>query len=300
MPSFRQHRACYGCACAITSHVIDAMTPPCKDDVMPYFTAKDESMIHYRDWGSGDPIVFVHGNNCDCEIWDYHMTVLAERGFRCVAPDKRGFGRSESGRAPLSYDVLADDLAVLLADADLEGATVVGHSMGAAEIARYLTRHGTQRVARTVLVGAAMPFVMQTDDNPLGVPAEIFAEMNAATLRDRPAYYATLIQPFFGVPVSPEFSAYFYAMSVRPPLRSALECARLLQTADLRADLASFTVPTMIVHGAADAFAPPALTSDRLAAAIPASTYRLYEGAAHGAFLTHRERFVDDLIAFVR
>jgi non-heme chloroperoxidase len=276
------------------------MTSPCKDNVMPYFTAHDETMIHYRDFGTGTPIVFVHGNNCDSEIWDYHMTVLAERGFRCVAPDKRGFGRSESGRVPLSYDVLADDLAGLLADADLEDVTLVGHSMGSGEIARYLSRHGTRRVARAVLTSSAMPFLVRTDDNPQGVPAEMFAQMCAAMLRDRPAYYASLIQPFFGVPVSPEFSAYFYAMSLRPSLRSALEAAHLIQTANLRSDLAAFTVPTMIVHGTADTSVSPALTSDRIAAAIPGSTYLRYDGAAHGAILTHRERFIDDLVAFAR
>lgn len=267
---------------------------------MPYFTANDETMIHYRDWGAGDPIVFVHGNNCDGDIWDYHMTVLADRGFRCIAPDKRGFGRSEAGRAPLSYDVLADDLADLLADARLENVMLVGHSMGSAEIARYLTRHGSRRVARTVLVSSAMPFLLQTDDNPQGISGEIFDDMIARTLHDRPTYYAALIEPFFGVPVSPEYAAYFYAMAVRPPLRSALACARLLQTADLRADLASFTVPTMVVHGTADTSAPPPITSDVIAAAIPQSTYLRYDGASHGALLTHREQFVEDLAAFAR
>ncbi|MGD0475969.1 MAG: alpha/beta hydrolase [Candidatus Velthaea sp.] len=222
------------------------------------------------------------------------MTVLVERGYRCIAYDKRGFGRSELVGHGFDYDTFADDLAALIRELDLRDLTLVGHSMGAGEIARYLTRHGTERVAAAVFAGTVTPFMLQTHDNPDGVPAQAMQQVIESTKQDRPRYFAEIARDFFAPGVSAEAAASILDLSIHnTPLRTSIECSRFLMS------VRTFSIPTLVIHGDADTFTPLALTAQRTAAGIPGCTLLVYEGASHGLIFAEKERFTEDIGAFV-
>jgi non-heme chloroperoxidase len=268
---------------------------------MPFFKSFDRTELHYKDWGQGRALLFVHGNSVASDWWKYHMTVFAERGFRCLAYDSRGFGRSEAVSEGFDYTTQADDLAALLCHLDLSGVTLIGQSFGCAVIARYVWRYGTQRVTRAILVGTVTPFLLQTDDNPDGIPAEAMQQVIDATRSDRPRYFASRAPDFFAPGVSAETVNEILAMANRTPLRTTLECARFAMTpaSDVRRELTAFSIPTLIVHGAADTFAPCALTAERTARAIPMSRLLVYENASHGLVVAEKERFAQDCLTFI-
>ncbi len=275
---------------------------------MPFFETNDHPSLYYRDWGTGAPVVFVSSIVLSGAMWEYQMLPLSELGLRCIAYDRRGHGRSDDSGSGYEFDTLADDLSALIELLDLHEVTLVGQSMGCAEIAHYLARHGTSRIARAALISPTTPFLLKTEENPEGVP-EAACEMHlAAQLEDRPHYNnrAGVIR-YFGLGsqwpgqevVSDEMAQWLVRLVLETSPKANIECFRALWYTDFRPDMSAFTVPTLIIHGANDQNAP-LLCGQRTAAAIKGSQLKVYEGAAHGLFLTHKERLNDDLLNFIR
>lgn len=266
--------------------------------------ASDGTRLHYEDWGSGAPLLFIAPWGLDSSWWEYEVAALIGQGVRCVALDRRGHGRSESTSRGLDFDTLADDIAATLTQLDLRDVTLVGHSMGCAEVVRYLSRHRAARVKRAVLVATITPFLLKTQDNPTGVDSAVFDRGRANLAKDRPNQIAAAADAFFGAPrnaVSQEIKGWWTRMMVdRVSLMTMLELHRAFTTTDFRAELPRIAVPTLLIHGDADASAPLEMTSRRTAALIPGSELRIYEGAAHGLPVTHAERLSADLLAYVK
>lgn len=273
---------------------------------MPFVQTADRTSLFYDDWGVGEPVVLAHGWALNGAMWEYQTTYLAGRGLRCVAYDRRGCGRSDRPGRGYDYDTLADDLATLLEALDLRAVTLVGHSMGAGEVARYLSRHGAGRVARAALVAPTTPFLLRTPDNPDGIDRDVFEGMAAALAEDRPRFMAERAPGFFGTrpdggpAVSPEMTAWAVGLALQASPKATIDTIRTFAETDLRPDMRAFAVPTLVVHGDADQAAPPDLCGRRTAAAIPGSRLEIYEGAPHGLQVTHKDRLNRDLLAFVR
>jgi non-heme chloroperoxidase len=264
----------------------------------------DGASIHVEDWGDGSPVVFTHGWSVGHEMWEHQMTALAARGLRCIGIDRRGCGRSTSGRLAIDLDLIADDLAIVLDHLDLHDVTLVGHSIGAAEAIRMLARDDGGRVSRLVLVAPTTPAIMQREDNPEGIPASVFDETVEGLCNDKPAYLAAAAPGFFGGSdaVSPELLRWGVDLAARASLRTSVALLRTYSCADLRADLPAITVPTVIVHGDADASAPLDLCGRRTAAGIAGSRLEIYAGGPHGLPLAaaHKDRLTEDIAAFAR
>jgi non-heme chloroperoxidase len=282
--------------------------------IMPFFETNDHTSLYYRDWGMGAsvvpvvPVVFVNSAVLSGAMWEYQMLPLSDQGLRCIAYDRRGHGRSDDPGRGFDMDTLADDLAQLLVHLDLREVTLVGQSMGCAEIARYLTRHGTGRIARVVLISPITPCPLQSEDNPEGAPREIFEAHLAAQLNDRPHYNNNAgAARYFGLGTnwpgpelaSDEMQQWLMRLIFEPSPRANIECFRSFWLTDFRPDMRSFTVPTLIIHGTNDQNAPLSC-GRRTAQAIPGSQFKIYEGAAHALFLTHKDRLNEDLLAFIR
>jgi len=264
---------------------------------MPYVDTHDGTRLFYRDWGSGNPVLFSHGWPLSGDMWEYQMVPVVERGMRAVAFDRRGFGRSDQPGGGHDYDTWADDVAVLVTSLDLRDLTLVGFSMGGGEIARYLARHGGRRVARVVLTSAALA----------PMDTAVAEAMIAALAADRPHFLGQGVPTVFGCSptsvdpdgvVSPRLMKWVTTLALRASPLATIACLRQFMVADFTADLTAFTMPTLIVHGTADASAPIE-SARRTARAIPRSRLVEYAGAPHGLFLTERERFTRDLLAFV-
>ena len=267
---------------------------------MPFFSTSDGTAIHYTDWGTGPAVVFLHGWGVGGAMWEYQTAPLSDAGLRCIAYDRRGCGRSDQPADGYDFDTLAADLAALLDHLDLRDVTLVAHSMGGGEVARYLSRYGTARVARTVLVGTTTPYLLRTADNPDGVDRAVYDDMVAALARDRPALLAALAPAFFGPGVSPELMRWGVDSSLRASPRAVIAMLRTLSETDLRPDMRAFTIPTLVMHGTADATVPFEVSGRKTAAAIPGSRVSLYEGGSHGLFITEAARFNAELLEFVR
>ncbi len=271
---------------------------------MPFVETLDRTSLFYNDWGTGKPVVLVHGWSMGADMWEYQMTHLVSRGLRCVAHDRRGCGRSDQPGHGYDYDTFADDLAALIEHLDLHEVTLVGHSMGGAEVARYLSRHGAGRVARAALVAPTTPFLLKTADNPDGVDKSAFDDMVAGLNTDRPHYLAALAPAFFGVglpnvSVSPEIMQWGVGLFHRASPKATIDMVRAFSETDLRPDMRAFTIPTLIVHGDSDQIVPFEVSGRRTAEAVPDSRLEVYEGASHGLFFTHKDRLNGDLLAFV-
>jgi pimeloyl-ACP methyl ester carboxylesterase len=262
---------------------------------MPYFEATDRTRISFNDWGTGAPVVFLHGWCLGADIWEYQTAPLSRQGVRCISYDRRGCGRSDQPATGYDYDTFADDLAALLAHLDLRDVTLVAHSMAGGEIARYATRHGLDRVRRAVFVATTTPYILQH------VPKEYFDEMVDGLSRDRP-YYLTQAAPGFfgGTSVSDELVAWGVRLALQASPIATIEMIRAMSETDFRVDLKAVTVPTLVIHGSADAGAPVAITGRPTAELIEGSRIEVYEGAGHGLFITERDRFNDDLLEFMR
>jgi non-heme chloroperoxidase len=270
------------------------------DSTMHFIDTTDDVSLFYQELGSGAPVVFLHGTPLNSEFWESQTNHLAENGYRCIAFDRRGHGKSTRASSGYDFDTLADDLAAVMETLDLHRAILVGHSVGTGEIARYLCRHGTERVAGVVLVGGILPTVRKGPDAPDLFPPEFFKAVEEGIVNDRAAYYASLAPGFFGAHGSREMSDWILSMALQTSMRAHLECNRSQAVEDFTADLASMSVPTLIVHGDADFAQPVELTAARAHAAIPSSRLLVYEGAPHALPLTHRARLNDDLLAFAR
>lgn len=260
--------------------------------------------IHYCDWGSGKPVVLIHGWPSTSQMWEYQLGVLAKSGFRAIAYDRRGFGRSSVPFDSYSYDVLASDLNELLTQLDLRGVTLVGFSMGGGEVVRYLSKYGPERIEKIVLVSAVTPFMEKTEDNPEGLPREVFEGIIDGLKNDRAGFLESFGKSFFGVgllshPVSDAFLHNFWALSMGSSAHATIETAKAFAFTDFREDLKSVTVPTLIIHGDGDKTVPIEASGERTAKLIPHAQYLIYGGAPHGLWYTHKEQFNADLISFI-
>ena len=265
---------------------------------MAYFTTTDGTRLFYQDWGQGRPVVLVHCWAAHSGIWDYQLDFLARQGLRCIAPDRRGHGRSEQSCKGYDFDTLADDLAALLDHLGLRGATLVAHSMGAGEAVRYLSRHGTARVSRLLLLAPTTPCLRRTADNPDGFEPELFEALRAAVRSDRARWLAENMAPFFVAETSPQMMDWVVRMTLDSSLPTWIETNRINTEADFRPEMARLELPTLIVHGDRDVSAPLELTGRKSQALIRGSELRIYEGAPHGLLLTHKERLNRDLLEF--
>lgn len=259
----------------------------------------DGTALFVKDWGSGRPLVFVHSWAVTNDIWQYQHAHFAAAGHRVVAFDRRGHGRSDQPGTGYDLDTLADDLAHVLAARDVRDATLIGHSLGCAEIVRYLTRHGAGRVARIALVAPTTPFLRKTADNPDGIDDALFEATRAAWLHDFPSWVTANAPPFFVPETSRATIDWAVAQITRIPVAIAIACNKTGTDADTRAELAAITVPALVIHGTNDASAPIALTGARTARLLPRCRYQVYDGAPHGLMFTHADRLHADLAAFI-
>jgi non-heme chloroperoxidase len=271
---------------------------------MAYAQAKDGTRLYYKDWGTGDPIVLLHGWPLTGDTFDDAAIALVEAGARCIIPDRRGFGRSDQPWDGYDYDTFVEDIAAVLDDAGIsEAVAMVGFSMGGGEVARFQTRY-PGRTSKAVLIGSVVPFLLKTDDNPNGVPQDIFDGMAAGIRHDRAKFFTGFLRDFYGVgplssPVSEDLLMDSWRQAMMAGLRPTLGAAQAFATTDFRPDLRNFTVPTLIIHGTKDATVPIDLTAREAARAIPGAQLIEYEGSAHGLFASDKRRLIDDLVNFL-
>lgn len=266
----------------------------------PYVEIGDGTQLFVRDWGAGKPIVFLSGWSLPSDIWSYQMAPLSEQGFRCIAYDRRGHGRSSDPGRGFDYDTLADDLFAVLEALDVRGATIVAHSMAGGEVVRYLTRHGATRVTRVALVGSTLPFLTKTADNPTGLDPAIFEQTRQLLFtRDFPSVLQANLRPFL-LPETPEVTLdWVRSLMLQCSLKAALDCNRALAATDFRKELAKIATPLLVIHGDNDQSAPVPLTAQAIARIVPAAALKIYEGAPHGLMLTHATQLTRDLSAFI-
>ena len=269
-------------------------------------TTKDGTRLYYKDWGEGQPVVFSHGWPLNADAWQSQMIFLAENGFRAIAHDRRGHGRSSQPSGGNEMDTYADDLAALLETLDLRDAVLVGHSTGGGEVARYVGRHGTSRVAKAALVSAVPPLMLKTEANPDGQPIEVFDETRAGLAADPSQFYRDLAEgPFYGAnrkgaKVSQGIRDAFWFQSEQAGLKNAYECVKAYSETDFTDDLKRFDVPTLIVHGDDDQIVPIVASAHRSSELVQDAMLRVYQGAPHGLPSTHKDRFNDDLLVFLK
>ena len=272
---------------------------------MPTITTQDGAEIFYKDWGTGPVIVLCHGWPLSSDSWDAQSIFLSMNGFRVIAHDRRGHGKSEQAWTGNEMDTYADDLAALLDHLDLQGATLVGFSTGGGEVTRYIGRHGTARVAKLALVSAVPPFMLKTDDNPGGVPIEVFDGIREGSRADRSQQYQDLADgPFFGLnrdgaEVSQGIRDAFWLQGMASGHRNAYESIAAFSATDFREDLKKFDVPTLVIHGDDDQVVPFEVGGKASADLIDGAELKVYEGAPHGITDTHKERLGRDLLEFV-
>lgn len=273
---------------------------------MPYVKTRDGADIYVKDWGSGRPVVLLHGWPLSSDMWDPQMMALADAGFRAIAYDRRGFGRSGQPWSGYDYDTLADDLAdVLEATGATQDVTLVGFSMGGGEVARYMSRHQGKGVVAAALVASVVPYMLKTDDNPDGVPESTLQQIAQGIQDDRPHFFRdTFFKQFFGVgyltsPVSDDALDWATTVAMQAGLKPTLACAEAFGHTDFRPDLAAFRVPTLIIHGTSDQTVPIDPSGRAAAAGIPGAQLVEYDGAPHGLNVTHGERLTQDLLTFL-
>ena len=268
-------------------------------------TTKDGTQIYYKDWGSGRPVVFSHGWPLTADAWEAQMVYLGERGFRCIAHDRRGHGRSGQPWNGNDMDTYADDLATLIDTLNLKGAVLVGHSTGGGEVARYIGRHGTKRVGKAVLLGAVPPIMLKTAANPGGLPMDVFDGIRAGVRADRSQFFKDLTVPFYGAnrpgsKVSQGLKDSFWLMAMQGSLKAELDCIKQFSETDFTEDLKKFDVPTWIVHGDDDQIVPIADSAMLSVKLVKGATLKVYAGAPHGLASTHQVQFNEDLLAFIK
>lgn len=273
---------------------------------MSYIQAKDGTDIYVKDWGSGRPVILMHGWPLAADMWDAQAMALADAGYRAIAYDRRGFGRSSQPWTGYDYDTLADDLAAVMeATGAVRDVTLAGFSMGGGEVARYMSRHGGNGVVSTALIASVVPYMLKTPDNPNGTPQDVFDQISEGIKKDRAHFFRQKFFPdFFGVgfitsPVSEELLNMVTATALVAGLKPTLACAEAFSTTDFRPDLPAFTVPTLIIHGTADKTVPIDASARAAAKGIPSAQLIEYEGEPHGLNATASDRLTKDLLSFL-
>lgn len=261
--------------------------------------------IFYKDWGKGQPVVFSHGWPLTADAWDGQMAYLLEKGYRVIAHDRRGHGRSTQTYDHNDMDQFADDLAELIEQLDLKDVILVGHSTGGGEVTRYVGRHGTKRVAKAVLVGAVPPLMLKTDKNPGGLPMEVFDGIRKGTFDNRAQFFKDIVVPFYGYnrdgkKLSEGIRDSFWAQGMMGGIKAQLDSIKAFSETDFTEDLKKFDVPTLILHGDDDQIVPIGASALMSAKLVPNAELKIYEGADHGLTQTHQDRFNADLLAFIQ
>ncbi len=271
---------------------------------MPILVTEDETELYYRDWGTGTPVVLIHGWPLNGDMWEKQASFLVESGYRVITYDRRGFGRSDQPWDGYNYDTFASDLNDLIEELELSNAALVGFSMGGGEVVRYLSTYGSARVSKAVLISAVTPFLLKTADNPTGVDAEVFDKIGQQIREDRPAFLNDFGPKFYGRSVlnhtvSEPVLEWTLTMALTSTLRPTLAAAVAWSTTDFRAEMAQITTPVLIIHGTGDATVPIDASGRESLKRLPNATLIEYEDAPHGLFLTATERLNNDLLQFL-
>ncbi|ASL46282.1 Non-heme chloroperoxidase [Burkholderia sp. AD24] len=272
---------------------------------MNYVTTKDGTRIFYKDWGTGTPVVFSHGWPLDADAWDPQMLFLVNKGYRVIAHDRRGHGRSDQPSHGNDMDTYADDLAAVIDALDLKGAMLVGHSTGGGEIAHYVGRHGTARVAKMVLIGAVPPIMVKTESNPNGLPMSVFDGIRASVASNRSQFYKDLAVPFFGfnrpnAKVEQGTIDEFWREGMLGSIKGQYDCVKQFSEVDYTADLKKIDVPTLVLHGDDDQIVPIDQAGRMSAKIVRNATLKVYPGAPHGMCTTEADKVNADLLAFLQ
>jgi pimeloyl-ACP methyl ester carboxylesterase len=272
---------------------------------MNYISGKDNTKLYVKDWGSGQPVILIHGWPLSADSWDEVAMEIANAGFRAIAYDRRGFGRSSQPWSGYDYDTLSDDLAAVIEYTGASDAIIAGFSMGGGEVARYMSRHGGKSVAKALLISSVVPFRLKTPDNPAGTAQSEFDDTARLLHTDRAKFFSQFFRSFFGADqpgrqVSAELLAQMQTIALQASFKATLACLKSFSSTDFRPDLAHFKVPTLIIHGSEDHTVPIEASARLAAKGIAEATVLEYAGAPHGLFVSDKLRLIEDLLNFIR